>query len=300
MTAPAIVRIPADVDRPDRLIAGLTARQLLWLGAGGLLIAVLWTTAASWLPLPVVGVVAAPLVAGLVLMVWGRYDGLDADRLVLAWWRHTRNPRHLVPAAEGVPAVPWGFTVDAPSPLELPVGDIEPAGLLDLGGEGAAVLCRASSVNFGLRTDAEQRALVATIGRWLNSLTAPFEIVVRAERVDLSSSTAGLRVAAPALPHPALEAAAVAHAEFLEELTARQDVLRRSVFLVFREPSGSPDAAAVLARRVEDATRALGVAGIRVEPLDSDAATAAIGRAIEPASSADRRDGDHIVLGAPL
>ena len=73
----------------------------------------------------------------------------------------------------------------------------------------------ASTVNFALRTPAEQHALTAAFGRWLNSLRGPVQILIRAQRVDLSAMAAALREAAPALPHPALEAAALDHAGFL-------------------------------------------------------------------------------------
>ena len=42
------------------------------------------------------------------------------------------------------------------------------------------------------------------------------QILVRAGRADLSAAVAALRDAAPALPHPALEQAALEHAAFLE------------------------------------------------------------------------------------
>jgi len=55
---------------------------------------------------------------------------------------------------------------------------------------GLAVIATCSTVNFALRTPGEQEALVAGFGRYLHSLTAPVQILVRTERLDLSGQIA--------------------------------------------------------------------------------------------------------------
>ena len=104
--------------------------------------------------------------------------------------------------------------------------------------DGKALVCRASAVTFSLRSPGEQEALVAAFGRWLNSLSAPVQVLVRAEPVDLGPAIAQLLEAAPGLPHPALESAARGHARFLADLAASHDLLRRDVLVVLREPAG--------------------------------------------------------------
>ena len=109
--------------------------------------------------------------------------------------------------------------------------------MIDLGGDGVAVVAVCSTVNFALRTPAEQESLVAAFGRYLHSLTAPVQILIRAERLDLSAQIAELRQRARALPHPALEAAAREHADYLAPARPEHaDLLRRQVLLVLREP----------------------------------------------------------------
>lgn len=276
------VRIPADVDREDRLLAGLTARQLGYLAAAGLVLAGLWSATRSLFPAPVFVVVASPLAALAAVVALGRGDGLPADRLALAALRHVRSNRRLVPAPEGLPALPLGVPrAPLPAPLSFPVAGVDRGGVVDLGDAGIAVLCRASSLNFGLRTDAEQHALVAVFARCLNSLAAPVQILVRAERVDVGAAVTALRQAARSMPSPVLEDAATRHAEFLDDLAARRDVLRRVVLVVFREPSG-PGAADLLRRRVEEAASTLAGAGIVIAPLRQGEALAALGQAIDP------------------
>lgn len=275
------VRIPADVDREDRLVAGLTARQLALLAVVGIALAGLWSATRTLVPLPVFLVAAAPIALVAIVLAVGRRDGMSADRLAVAFLRHATSNSRLVPAPDGVPLLPAGAPkVPLPAPLDLPVVGLHADGLIDLGDAGAALVCGASSLNFGLRTEAEQRALVAAFGRWLNSLTSPVQIVVRAERVDVGALVAALREDAGSLPSVELEQAALDHARFLADLAARRDVLRRMVLLVFR--NSAPDAGDGLVRSAAECTAALAGAGIAVTPLSPDEARAALGHAIDP------------------
>ena len=274
------VRIPSDVDREDVLLAGMTARQLGIASAGALLLGALWAATKAVLPPAAFLAIAAPVAAVFAVVALGRVDGVSADRLLLSWLRDLASPRRLVPAPDGVPPLPTGVAgPPAPGPLRLPVDGVGD-GVLDLGGDGMAAVCRVSSLNFGLRTEAEQEAIVASFARWLNSLAGPVQVVVRAERVDVAAVVQSL-AAAGALPHPALEEASRDHAAFLADLASRRDVLRRVVLLVLREPAG-PGAADLLRRRVDDAVSALSGAGVSVSPLSEEEAVGALASAADP------------------
>lgn len=288
------VRIPSDVDREDRLIAGLTARQLAYATGAVLIVAALWHLTSAFLPPAAFAFVATPFAAAAAVLALGSRDGLAADRLALAALRHLRSNPRRVPARDGLPTLPpWARHAADPAPLETPVAGIGAAGVVDLGPEGGAVVCRASSLNFGLRTVDEQLALVRAFGQWLNSLTGPVQIVVRAERVDVADAVAALYEAAPSLPHPALERSAHEHAEYVAGLAARRDVLRRVVLVVFREPAPCDDTA--LLRRTDEAERALAGAGITLTPLAADEVMDVLGRASESEAS---RAHDGIVRAA--
>jgi PrgI family protein len=278
------VRIPADIDRPDRILAGLTARQLGILAASGATAWALATAAAVVLPLPVAVALAAPPALVGVALALGWRDGLPLDRLALAALRYRRGPRRLVPAPDGVAAPPaWAGSRDRPpAPLAGPIHNLHDDGVVDLGADGQALLCRASAVNFRLRSQPEQQALIAAFARLLHAVTGPLTVVVRTDRVDLAATVAALRAAAPGLPHPALVRAAGEHADFLADLAARHDVLRRERLLVLREPAGTPDPAAALARRAEQAATLLAAAGVTLTPLDQDAAARVLARAADP------------------
>src|SRR6266542_1451886 len=150
-------------------------------------------------------------VAGVsVALALGRRDGLPLDAWLLAAIMYRRGPRRAAPAPEGATAAPpWAPAVVAeppPAVLRLPADAIGDDGVIALDDGTAAVLVAATTVNVGLRTGAEQAALVGSYGRWLNSLTGPVQVVVSAQRVDLTSHALRVADSAQSLPHPALAA----------------------------------------------------------------------------------------------
>ena len=190
---PEPVPIPADVDQPDKVLAGLTARQVAiaavargaHLGRAG------WP-ARHVMPLPAFAALAAPAGVAAAALVIGQRDGLPLDRLLLAAWRQRRAPRRLVAAPEGIPAPPaWTAPPGPPSPPPAVLAPlwrhIGPDGVIGLGSAGAAAVAAVVTVNFALRSPEEQDALAAAYGRWLNSLTGPVQVLVRAGRADLSA-----------------------------------------------------------------------------------------------------------------
>ncbi|WP_322749361.1 MULTISPECIES: PrgI family protein [unclassified Frankia] len=330
MTHP--VRIPADVDREDRLIANLTARQLLILALTGLALYAAWSATRVLVPLPVFAVAAVPIAVTAAVLALGQRDGLALDRLLVAALRQRTSPRHRISAPEGImPPPAWlaaRATGQAPdrepdgavAPLRLPARTITPhagVGVIDLGGDGLAVIAVASTVNFALRTPGEQDALVAVFARYLHSLTAPVQILIRAMPADLSGQIHDLQAHAGQLPHPALEAAAREHAAYLAQLATDLELLARQVLLILREPlvaagptdglGGASPLAALssrraavrdarrvgdatrraahtrLARRLAEATDLLAPAGIVVTPLDAGTATSVLAAACNPA-----------------
>lgn len=297
------VRIPADVDRPDRLIGTLTARQLAILMAAAIGLWLVWAATRRLVALPVFAAFAVPLAAVAVVLAVGRWHGLPADQLLVAAARQQLTPGRRVPAPDGIPAHPGQQGLGA---LGLPVQAIDPDGTLHLAGHGHAVLASATAMSFALRTPAEREALAAGFGRYLNSVAQPIQILISAEPVDLTPAIHELVAAAAGLPHPLLEAACRDHADYLTGFAATHRLLRRDVLVVFRrnpatatEPGRghqstpsrleadpdspvTPDAGGGLVRQAADATAALAGAGVTLTVLDGPAVAARLARSLNP------------------
>ncbi|WP_327025152.1 PrgI family protein [Micromonospora sp. NBC_01739] len=288
--APIRARVPADIERPDRLAFGMSGRQLVILAVTGLLLYAAWTAMATVVH-PVLFLTGAiPVAAVAFLLAVGRRDGTSLDAWLVAAIRHRRSPRRLVPV-EGpvIPAPAWvqttagrGDRLPMPAPLRLPAKGITPDGLIDLGADGTTGLVAASTVAFGLRTPGEQNGLVAGFARWLHSLDGPAQIVVRAQRVDLTYLADRFLTAAPGLPHPALEDAARAHVAFLDDLAARRELLHRQITVAVRSRRGAHHAAHTQA----EAVRAFAGCEVPARVLDGPDAAVRLAASLKPTAPA--------------
>jgi len=277
-------RMPADVDAPDKVVYGLTFRQLAILAVAAVMFYGGWQALHDLIPVPVL-LGAAVVLGGLVFgLAVGRRDGLPMDAWLLAAVRHCRQPRALSTTGTTARAPEWvqapPSTVMLPAPLKLPADAVDEHGEIRLAGTRAAMVA-ATSVNLALRTADEQAALIDTFGRWLNSLSTSTQIVVSAQPVDLHSAARTLAAAVDRLPHPALADAAADHARFLDDLAERRDPLRRQVLIVTRTNPGERSEHAAR-RRADDTARSLSGLGVTTRALDGPAATAALAAAADP------------------
>lgn len=284
--APMRARIPANVEKKDVILFGFTFRQVVILTVAALIIYAAWTALARVVH-PLLFLVGAIPVAGFAfVLAVGRRDGVSLDAWLVHAIRHRRSPHRLVPADGPItPAPAWvsttggrGDKLPLPAPLRLPAKGITPDGLVDLGADGTTALVTASTVAFGLRTPGEQNGLVAGFGRWLNSLDAPVQILVRAERVDLTTIADRIADLAPSLPHPALEAAALSHVAFLDDLAAQRELLHRQVTIAVRDRRGPGHTL----HRAAEAVRALGACEVDAAVLDGYAAAATLAASLDP------------------
>lgn len=281
------IKIPQDVSRPDKIMFGATARQCLILGGTAAGLWLTWLATRSFTPPLLFAAPAAVFLLLLGIAVSTERDGVTCDRLLIAALRQSLSPRRRVMAPAGVSAPPE-FLADAlrgqnsaePAPLELPIRQIGDDGVVDLGNDGVVVLAACSTVNFALRTSAEQELLVGGFARWINSLTGPAQIISRTTTADFNSQINALRAAAPKLPHPLLEAAAGNHADFLARINESGSVLHRTAFVAAGESDSQHAPRAV--RRVSDAAALLTTCEVTATPLDARAAFAVLSTAVDP------------------
>ena len=237
MTRP--VRIPSDINRPDRVVGPFTARQAAILAGTGAVLYLAWTVLRPLVAAPLFLAGAAPVAVAAVVIALGHRDGLSMDRLLVAAIRHRLTPRArptprdtsgangsaAVLSTEQVPDWIGSRTTadhsDDPDHSRLAGRGRRPAGLpartvtavpggrgpgrvgvVDLGPDGLVVIALVSTVNFALRTPAEQDGLVAGFARYLHALGGPVQILIRALPVDLHTHLHQLRTQLQHLPHP--------------------------------------------------------------------------------------------------
>ncbi|WP_146877349.1 PrgI family protein [Actinomadura madurae] len=297
------VKIPADVDQPDKILYGLTARQLAIVGGTAALVLWVFLTFQALVPFLALVAVLMPVVAGGFVLAVARRDGMGLDRYLATALAYLRTPKARVAGGEAVQAPPSWCRVRGrlPAPLRLPVRAVRQDGAMELSEGGVAVIVRAGMVAFSLRTPSEQASLVAGFGRWLNSLDYPVQILVQARPVDLSGLADHIAGHARDLPDLALEQAAYEHAAFLTEVGAVHDLLIRQVLIVItgaaqtgqaspvarrfgraQWPTGRDAGAQVALRRAEEAVQSLAALGISAEVLDADACVTAVAESLSP------------------
>jgi hypothetical protein len=270
------VAVPADIDAPDRIAWGLTARQLAILAVAGAAAWAAYRALAGTVPPGLLLAAAIPAAGVVAVVVLGRRDGLPMDRWLAAALRWWRTPPLQTPTPGGPGPVHTTGRPPLPGVLRLPADTITSNGTLRLPGGGAAVVVAAGSVNLALRTPTEQAALLGGFARWLHSLPGPGQIVISTQHFDLDSHARTLDHATAAMPHAALAAAAGDHAGFLRQLGSERDPLRRQALLILH----GDDRGTV--RGGEATARAMTALGVHARVLDGPALTAAVAAAVDP------------------
>jgi hypothetical protein len=282
---PYRARVPADVDQPDKIVYGLTARQLAILAVAGAVGYGVVKGLGHLLPEPILVAFLVPIGGAAIVLALGRRDGLSLDMWLLSAIRQSRAPQHhAAAAAEAAPAWSPGPGMAVPQ-LRLPARAISAAGVIDTG-DHAVALVAATTVNIGLRSGDEQLALIGAYGRWLNSLNGPVQLVISAQRVDLSSHAQRVADIAATIPNPALADAAYDYAEFLDQLAEHRDPLWRTVTIAVTAATDKGRDAEVL-RRADHTASALAALGAQTAVLDGATATAALTCATDPYAPVD-------------
>lgn len=159
-------------------------------------------------------------------------------------------------------------------------------GVVHLSGAQYRAVLEVGSVNFGLQGEAEQEATVAGFAAFLNSLSFPVQILVRALPIDIDGYVAELERRARGIGEPLADLARD-HVAYLRRLARNRTLLERRFYLVVpaqaeapraRHPSPfgrkAPAAALEATRkqltfRCEEARRQLARSGLAARRLES-------------------------------
>src|SRR3972149_3541360 len=113
----------------------------------------------------------------------------------------------------------------------LPVADIVD-GVVVYENGGAALVMESTSLNFGLLSEREQRAVIASYAGLLNSFNFPVQIVVRSQKKDISSYMEFLTEAQKKIKNSKLLILMEDYKKFIEEAIKKKNVLSKRFFIV--------------------------------------------------------------------
>lgn len=295
MTGRGVI-VPADIDLADRVLWGLTVRQVALLAPVALGLLAAWRSLLGTVPILVLLIATAPIAALALALALVKVDSVGLDCLAWAAVRGTRG--RIVPGAptseaRSVVAAMCGRSRQRePRPVTGPVRRLRSKGVVDLGPAGAAIGLDVGFVNFTLRSAAEQAALVGSFARLLNSVDVHIQVQVTSRPVDLSGHLQTLADRTARLGDVRLAEAAAAHAAWLGRLTAGRSLLRREITVIAR--AARVEAAEYAAGQVEAAAQAMGMTATR---LDAAELSARCRYAVDPygtaAARAPRKDHRH-------
>jgi len=113
----------------------------------------------------------------------------------------------------------------------IPIADITSDIVLYKTG-GAALVLESTSLNFGLLSDLEQRAVIASYAGLLNSFNFPVQIVARTQRKDISNYMMYLAEARSRLKNQQLGHIMDDYKNFIIEAIKKKNVLSKKFYMV--------------------------------------------------------------------
>lgn len=132
-------------------------------------------------------------------------------------------------------AIPFLSTPDrplgAPSQRLIPVADIADGVVIYKNG-GAAIILESTSLNFGLLSEREQTAVIASYAGLLNSFNFSVQIVVRSQKKDISIYMKFLEEAQKKIKNPKLRMIMDDYKNFVSEAIKKKNVLSKRFYIV--------------------------------------------------------------------
>lgn len=97
---------------------------------------------------------------------------------------------------------------------------------------GGALVLSVGAVNFGLLSEREQIAIISAFAQMLNSLSYPIQIVIRSERLNISSYLKLLDKAQQAQTNPLLSQLITNYRQFIQTTIKENEVLDKKFYVV--------------------------------------------------------------------
>lgn len=97
---------------------------------------------------------------------------------------------------------------------------------------GLRVVLKTSSINFNLKSEAEQKALIYSYQSFLNSLEFPLQIVVRSKKLDIDYYLQNLKKIGIQQTNQLLQKQTYEYIEYIEKLIEYADIMEKEFFVI--------------------------------------------------------------------
>ncbi len=97
---------------------------------------------------------------------------------------------------------------------------------------GLRAVLQTSSLNFNLKSEEEQSALIVAYQGFLNSLEFPVQIVVRSRKLDIDQYLDNVKALGEKNPNPLLKQQTREYCEYIRKLIEYADIMEKSFYVV--------------------------------------------------------------------
>lgn len=97
---------------------------------------------------------------------------------------------------------------------------------------GIRAVLKATALNFNLKSEQEQNALIAGYQAFLNTLDFPVQIVIRSKKMDIDLYIDKLRKLSETQQNPLLKQQTLEYADFIQKLVEYADIMSKEFYVV--------------------------------------------------------------------
>lgn len=113
----------------------------------------------------------------------------------------------------------------------IPIAEIRNDAVILKNGGLRAVLA-VEALNFNLKSETEQQAIIAGYGAFMNTLTFPLQIVMRSTKTNIDDYLTNIREIAAKQENKLLQQQTRAYADFMQRLIEVADIMQKHFYVV--------------------------------------------------------------------
>ena len=97
---------------------------------------------------------------------------------------------------------------------------------------GLRTILKTSSINFNLKSEDEQNAIIYSYQSFLNTLEFPLQIVVRSKKLDIDNYIEDLKQKGEKQANPLLQRQTFEYAEYIQKLIEYADIMEKEFYVI--------------------------------------------------------------------